>query len=665
MVLIDLCSRKVRLLIGGVDFAQSIQGEFEIVPEIDEMAGLRLVSAEIRLVETLTTPESLDPEVNSRWVIGQTITFEVADTAGALRPHPGFGLRIMAVPAYNEYDRTLSLELGCQLTYWRERTPAADCSGIDPRLGLPRNQVIGNILVAAGAGSLFADPDDPTDTLNYPLQKFSGNSFVDQAGLVAAAAPVPRYLWADAQFRVRCGRLTNPTTPTLSLAWDQAITYERTNSEEYARPFERLKLVAPRITVTPDVYPKQLSPEERYATLAALFPDRADVFGPNPPLVLVEGIYRTSEWDGVSTLTIKGTVRGLAKVNFLSGFIGGPLYTTENYQSQTEEIWRYHPKPAGWNSCRPELNPRSNAGLIDRIEVAHLSTGYRRRVEYYYDDRQNLVRKLTQTTPAFGGTVTWTEDISWAESARGSGIWTKTTRVRAPGGNLDNAYNVINGVPKEPVIDAPPQTEFDSPPESPPTAPTGFNVGEEQIEAVAIARARGGGIAEKERTISLPVATSQEQLQGFADFYAGVLWGRAFGRQIELPLPDELLESDYAPLQRWDFEAPDGRLLALRVEEPVLSLSRDRCVVGVEAGLIGGLVGGGGTPLPPYQPTTAVEAIFSLSAEILPPPPPTLPPITAEAILPLYAAPSALQWTDLSTVARWRDLTLATWRTLT
>jgi hypothetical protein len=664
VAVIDLTSRKFSLLIGGVDFAQSLDGDLIPESDFDEMAGLRIVTAQCTLVETLTTPESLDPEENTRWVIGQTVDIEIADSAGDFIPHPGTALRILSVPTYSEIDRTLALDLGCELKYWDERTPAADCSGIDPRTGRSRDQVIANLLIAAGiSAGLFAGTDNPTDVLYYPFQKFGGDSFINQAGLMAAAAPGGmRYLWADGQRRIRCDYSLNPTQPTLSLTQDSVMEFERVNPDEYARPFESLKVVGPLIIVTPEVWPKALAPVEKYSTLADLYPEQAIIFGPNPELVLVEGIYQTEIFDGNQLLRF-GIVTGINKLTIFSGFIGGRAYSYDTYTSTTSEAWTFFPKPANWNSCRPELNPRSNAGLCEQYSQEHTGTGYSKSILYFYDDRQNLIRKYTRIRGAFGAGE-WTEDIEWFESARGSGIWTKQTNVRAPGGNINNAYNSVNGVAKRPVIDAPPQIEFDSPPERPPTSPTGFNVGEEQISVTAKAPARGGGIAEKEKTISVPIVTSEAQLQELAEFQAGLYWGRAYGRMIKIALPDELLEATYKPVQRWDFTYPSGKTIALRVEDPLFALSPTECVVGVQAALIG-VVGDDApdTPLPPYQPVTVGEAWLTHYAEDVPRIP-VLPPIIGEAWVTHYASDVTLSWADLTTPALWSNLTLDDWRAL-
>jgi hypothetical protein len=304
MAVLDLVSRQMRLLVGDVDFGGNIVGLLRIVPVLVEERGLRLVTAQVTLQEALATLESLDPEINSRWAIGQIVDLEIANETGVLVPHPGFGFRILRVPYFNEFERTLRLDLGCELTYWLNRDEAgADCSGIDPRTGRTLSQVIDALLLVAGVpGGLQAGANNPTAMVNYPQQKMAGQAFIEQAGKQAVQGG--GYLWADGQRRVRFDLVANASTPTLTLSPSSVIGYERVDSQEYAEPYEELKLVATKTTVIPTTYPRPLDKQETYKTLKEIFPDKALYFQTNNPLVLVEGIYGTEDWDGVGLKTI-------------------------------------------------------------------------------------------------------------------------------------------------------------------------------------------------------------------------------------------------------------------------------------------------------------------------------------------------------------------------
>lgn len=639
MAILDLISRKIRLLIGGVDFAGQIIGAMEITPLLVEEQGLRTVEASVTLGETIGLTESLDPEVNTRWVIGQVVTLEFASQAGVLTPHPGFGFRILKVPFYDEYERTLEISLGCELLYRRNRDEAgADCTGIDPRTGRTLAQVINALLLVAGITTgLEAGANNPTTVINYPQQKKAGESFVDQAGEMAMLAG--GYIWADSQLKVRFDLSSNPSTPTLTLTPEMVEGYKRVNSADQAEPYEELKLVATKTTVIPIAYPNKLDPQETYKTLKEIFPDKAVYFATSNPLVLLEGIYATETWDGVGLRTVTSETDFLSKGIFSTIIgVGGTGYSLERSKGKIIEKYFYHEKPTGWNSCRPELNPKSPAGLIRRYEKTFPLTGYKHTIDYTYDDRQNLVRQLEiKITPQLNSTAApvfigansvpsdagyWEEDTRWSEDFPGSQRWRKEIKVKAPGGNLNNNFDTVNGVPNLAIIDAPPKFDSDSPPPQPPTAPTGFTTVDEQLEVTIKAPARGGGTAVRTRPASVKSALSEAQLKAYGELMVALSWGRAYGRRIEIPLYDALLAPTYKPLQRWDYD--DGtRKIALRAAEPAIVLTQDRCLVGVEASKIGD-VNPDGTVTTPfaliYDAGTVYESVVGASLSYIPQP---------------------------------------------
>jgi hypothetical protein len=690
VAVIDLTSRKFSLLIGGVDFAQSLLGEFSPQPTYDLLDGLAQQSGEIELVQTPTTPESLDPEVNTRWVIGQRIEVWLADSAGTLQPLPQGGYRILTVPAYSDeftLAPKLKIEYRCELGFWDElNQPAADCTDVDPRIGQRRDTTVIRVLTIAGVPEAQCAPIVGTmpDLLYYPLQKSQGESFVRQAGLLSATCPAgARVLSSDYEGSIHCTPSATPATPTVTLDWSEVIDPERVDPREFARPFERLKVTGPQITVTPYSYPRELQPEERYGTLAALFPQYRALFGENPPLVLIEGSYGTEDWNGVDTLTIRREVRGIAGIEVFAVFgVGGQGYNLKPLAGQTLERWTYHPKPAGWDSCRPERNPRSLAGLVSRVEVRHLSTGYAKDTEYEYDDRQNLIRQATTIIYASGQPIQAsqsfpprppidaargysTQEIRWEEQGRGSGVWNQRIKARGPGGVFGGTYTAVNGQANEPVMDAPEQVILDSPPPRPPVAPTGFVVNEEPIEVEIIARARGGGIAEKTKTMTVPLVTSEAQLESLGKLLAAIAWGRAFGRRFICEVPDSLLNpATYAPVQLWRVRlSPDSPWLDLRVEAPLLTVEERECGLTAQGWLVGSAAEPGDPITLPYQPVVRgrarqrnrVSGGFKLS----------LPPVVVAGVAAQRSRvrASSLAW-DALTETTWDDLTVEQWEDL-
>jgi hypothetical protein len=333
-----------------------------------------------------------------------------------------------------------------------------------------------------------------------------------------------------------------------------------------------------------------------------------------------------------------------------------------------EKFW-YHEKPTGWNSCRPDQNPKSPAGLIRKYEKTFPLTGYRHTIDYTYDDRQNLVRKReVKITPIPGSTAPnvsiggntvpsdagyWEEDITWQETFPGSQQWERITKVKAPGGNLGNSFNTTNGVPSLAIIDAPPKVSTDSPPESPPTAPRGFDVVETPLEVIIRAPGRGGGLAVRQRPLSVESALSEAQLRSYGELLVALSWGRAYGRKIEIPLYDALLAVAYRPIQRWDYD--DGtRKIALRAAEPALVLDPTRCMVGVEASKIGD-VNPDGTVTTPFALIYDAGDVFEIVAgcEISFPP---QPPIAAGEVFEILGGEPPLRWSVL-TQQQWYTMT--------
>ncbi|MGL4638226.1 MAG: hypothetical protein ACRCVX_00610, partial [Shewanella sp.] len=534
--------------------------------------------------------------------------------------------------------------------------------------------VIDSLLRVAGiATGLEVGASDPMVTINYPQQKKAGESFVDQAGEMAMLGG--GYIWADGQRRIKFDLAANPSLPTLTLSPRSVAGYERIDSQDHAEPYEELRLVATKTTVVPISYPNKLDPQETYKTLKEIFPDKALYFTLDNPLVLVEGSYAVEDWDGVSVRTIISKTDFLSKVIFstITG-IGETGYRMERSQGEVIEKFYYHAKPPGWNSCRLEENPKGSAGLIRKYEKTFPKTGYRHTIDYTYDSRQNLIRrleiKITPLTPdpSFLGRPTtpgvppsdagyWEEDVRWVEDFPGSNRWSKTVKVKAPGGNLNNTFDTNNGTPNLAIIDAPPKIDSDSPPEQAPTAPTGFTTVDEQIEVIVRAPGRDGGLAVKAKPVSVKAALSEAQLKTYGELIVAISWGRAYGRRVEIPLYDALLSAGYKPLQRWDYE--DGvSKIALRVAEPAILLTQDRCMVGVEAGKIGD-INPDGTVTTPFALIYDAGAIYDVVGGVAVSWPPQ-PPIVVDSTYDILGGEPPLRWSAL-TQEQWYNLSQPQW----
>lgn len=158
--------------------------------------------------------ESIDDRVNDRWARGNPINLRVADGAGVLKKPPRGGTLFILDSTYTPKDGRLEIQTGDLFELLRFREPKGDASKVCLGTLTPRTQIINNLLAAAGVPPLI---DEVPGFLNVATPRLLENSYIEQAGAIAAAAGY--YLWIDTDGNVRAsGIAVNPASARIAIA---------------------------------------------------------------------------------------------------------------------------------------------------------------------------------------------------------------------------------------------------------------------------------------------------------------------------------------------------------------------------------------------------------------------------------------------------------------
>jgi hypothetical protein len=361
-MVINASARKFKLEIESVDVSDMIVGNIIFNPIIEDYSGLFRFECNIQLSSVYANSTILDPWFNSIFAIGSICKFWIENDNQTLVPCPVYGhSRIASQPAYqlpdNENSDLLEIKLVDEITYWDEEQPTSNCTGIDPKIGIPRWQVISNLWMHVTSGQTMPSRFGyPSDIMKYPPQP--GSSLIQLMGLIAHNAPEhPWYIWADHTGQLRMSKEPSNNDADYVGILD-AIRYRRTNSSEYARPLPELEITGTMAKVTAYPFPKVNTPVETFIQ---------DPRIPNSP-TLVSGNY--------SVETLNGNIRTIyeiIKFDFIT-LVGNSQGTSaaptkiRKISLAYKHTYTYRNIPSDWDSCNLANNADKNAGLLDKYE---------------------------------------------------------------------------------------------------------------------------------------------------------------------------------------------------------------------------------------------------------------------------------------------------------
>lgn len=220
----------------GTDEQNWSQSLVSFESTMDSLSEIGIVAhkATLRLNQVLTSPESLDPLVNSRWRLGQTIKFyDPTDTFQI-----GY-YKIVKRPIYNRLGY-LDITLGCWLTWASTLELDEDRSGVDIGIDTNSKDVVVTLLESLGIpGANINLPTNWDYNLEYPLIKDGKSSFIQFAGKLTYANNC-RYLYQNAEGIISVGQWDKSNiTPydSITISENESV-FE--HSPDAIEPVERL-----------------------------------------------------------------------------------------------------------------------------------------------------------------------------------------------------------------------------------------------------------------------------------------------------------------------------------------------------------------------------------------------------------------------------------------
>jgi hypothetical protein len=179
MAILNLATRNYRLIIGGLDCSAGvIQGSVS-QSQYQSQQGLIATQGSFTLRNTTGFTEDLDDRTNPQWRRTASVTLEIADTTGTLRPAP-IGAQTYINEAEYDGRQTLSIKTTCIIGLLDAATPPGPGLDVDPGDTLNASAILSQISNRLGGvsitGSLqFASWQAPTSkTDNRSYVKFLG-----------------------------------------------------------------------------------------------------------------------------------------------------------------------------------------------------------------------------------------------------------------------------------------------------------------------------------------------------------------------------------------------------------------------------------------------------------------------------------------------------------
>ena len=553
-------------------------------------------------------------DTDGHWNIGNLLGLQIDNEFDVLTsPYWFQNLRILKIPKSNKRERSLNIQFGSDLVFYDRETPEGDGSQVDPAVGLPRNQVILNLLrMGIPNATLIAAPGSslPTEVIRYPIDKNDRISYIEQAGMLAFNSQAgPGYIYQSGAAQFSFFYYADAiATPALSLSFQDVVNDpDLIQPEEFVSPVEKLKVTGVKV----DVLDINTTPNSCQTTFKPFTLPDGRTFQRKTLEVCTKTTVDSTGLIFTTTYTKASILPGLLALDIVKSGedfkIGTKIVTTDTYSAidgllQKRDIIeeRNYIVIVNGNIISSELKPYIRETTSYVYDSNKLLT--RTETDYFhptaftitggltlYDIFQNPTAQIADPY-AFVGTVI----ESWVEEANVGFVHTVSLVLNA-NGTLNPArptreYFITFNPPGRTIG----LRDSQQPPEAE-TVPLPYNIKQKNIEKECIVKPLFGAVStERERVINIRHVHSESQLQKVVDFLCGMQWSRALASDFILPLYDELTTG--IPIKRIDYTDELGRIGAFLFEAPSFLLSRDSCVIEVEMPFLGSVSGGVITP---------------------------------------------------------------------
>lgn len=477
----DATGGRDRVIIDGVDFSSAIAGQFFINSDRQSSSGIIYCRAKLDLVPSSSCPESLDPRVNTtRWQIGKIAQISLTgETSGSTQIA---ALRILSKPEYDEWNGTLSIELGCELAYRDGKNPLRNVvPELDPLTGLTRVYVVDKLLKAAGiSGGLTGS--NPPGQFYYPPQSVAGNSYIKTAGELAFSAPGgPYFIYARPDGQIECKGWDEQTaTPAFYLSASDLLDTELISAGDYARPVSVIRARGSDIHVCSVDFTNP-PPIEVYAPANTI--QSCGLYGDTP--LLVRGEYTTRSLVGNTLTEVVTVIEARTTTGAISDSLVCTSYGTEitsritrvkTFDSATEFILSSSILTEGitevtGGAFTRTLQVQSRTTEAYEYDSAYRPSRFYQRLDKPLNGPFTLYPGITPPVGTPTGTVPleyqntagsdWVPwgavEKTWAKKSCSDDSWELTTRVSTA--STTSRYTLIPGVPDVVLGSAPPEPE--------------------------------------------------------------------------------------------------------------------------------------------------------------------------------------------------------------
>ncbi|MGL4568284.1 MAG: hypothetical protein ACRCU6_07115 [Fusobacteriaceae bacterium] len=213
--------RNISLLIGGIEFNQSLVEISANYGSWDQSQGLLVSTGSITLIQGEKTPEILDPKLNSRFVLGRKINVFIEEELA-----PICGTHFIENVFYSE--GLLQINTVCKLGLLNRVTPSkvGVCVKLDESIQV--STAIELLLNAAGTSSYSISPITPL--LLEPIQISQNSSLILEASALALSHGY--LLYADSSGIIRNKSFLTPPKIILASSTSQMRAYSQLETDD-------------------------------------------------------------------------------------------------------------------------------------------------------------------------------------------------------------------------------------------------------------------------------------------------------------------------------------------------------------------------------------------------------------------------------------------------
>lgn len=500
----NISSQSTQIIIGAENWSDLLESVTIGYDEYNVGSGLQPATGKLNLTfpsNYAGIPSNPEYRFNpQQWRRGQTLSIAVN---GSYLPCSGQQLFILTPPqrparVLNGIAK-LSIEIGCKLALeYFPPEPNDDLANITPNTPKQRGVIITEVLTQLGITGVSVSI--PEYAIAYPLPKLEGN-WLEFCGKLADSAGY--YLRCNTAGTIVAERILPSVSPsaTYTIGVDESDWQPIGDVAE--SPVE--KLIVAGVNYKVDVANSNTSITER-APLIQVDPD-------------------TTNSNRTQLIDSKETTTAITKIN---GW--------DSYYSQSKRI--REPLIV----IDPDTTNSNRTQLIDSLEEINdyfldsngnvFRTRLRKRQPLIVIDPDTTNSSRTQLIPSEDTTTTWMKT--------GDRRWTKTVDQRLPlividpdttNSNRTQLIDAPQSVDDADTIGAPQNIGFNQ-----------FGLQEEQLTSeVFAAQPATATTRERQKTISVPFATTQAQLTAYGQIFNRFLNGRAFGWRFATRLNTTLL----------------------------------------------------------------------------------------------------------------------------